>query len=51
MIAVVATNNTFTRSAIETAGATQVLLWDRQKVMEMISRTSDEAIRAVLNEV
>nr|DAE06793.1 MAG TPA: Restriction endonuclease [Siphoviridae sp. ctXBp18] len=51
MIAVVATNNTFTRSAIDTARATQVLLWDRQKVMEMISRTSDEAIRAVLNEV
>lgn len=35
MVAVVMTNNYFTPAAIETAQRTNVLLWDRDKVLEM----------------
>lgn len=38
MIAVVITNNTFTKSAIETAETTQVLLWNRTKLMKMLNK-------------
>ena len=34
-VAVVATNNIFTRSAIETAEKTNVVLWDREKILAM----------------
>ena len=37
MVAVVMTNNYFTQAAIETAQRTNVLLWNRDKVLEMAS--------------
>ncbi|HIZ42274.1 MAG TPA: restriction endonuclease [Candidatus Gemmiger excrementigallinarum] len=37
MVAVVMTNNYFTPAAIETAQRTNVLLWNRDKVLEMAS--------------
>lgn len=37
MVAVVMTNNYFTQAAVETAKRTNVLLWDRDKVLEMIN--------------
>lgn len=37
MVAVVMTNNYFTPAAIETAKRTNVLLWNRDKVLEMVS--------------
>lgn len=38
MVAVVMTNNYFTPAAIETAQRTNVLLWDRDKLLEMVSK-------------
>lgn len=38
--AVVMTNNTFTKSAIETAEKTNVLLWDRKNLMQMLNQIS-----------
>jgi restriction system protein len=37
MVAVVLTNSTFTPAAIETAQKTNVLLWDREKLKEMMA--------------
>lgn len=37
MVAVVMTNNYFTQAAVETAKRTNVLLWDRDKVLEMVN--------------
>lgn len=49
MIAVVATNSTFTKNAIETAKSTQVLLWDRNKLIQMISKLDDNKIKEIVN--
>ncbi|MBR1528659.1 MAG: restriction endonuclease [Oscillospiraceae bacterium] len=40
MVAVVITNNVFTKSAIKTAEETQVLLWDRKKLEQLIKALS-----------
>lgn len=49
MVAVVFTNSKFTKRAIETAKATQVLLWDRTKLIEMIDNLNDENIKNIIN--
>lgn len=49
MVAVVLTNSKFTKRAIETAKATQVLLWDRSKLTEMINALNDENIKNIIN--
>lgn len=48
MIAVVVTNSTFSKSAIETAKATQVLLWDRNKLIDMIGNMNDDEVRTLV---
>ncbi|MGN0676943.1 MAG: restriction endonuclease, partial [Ruminococcus sp.] len=50
MVAVVLTNNKFTKQAIETAKATQVLLWDRTKLIEMINSLSEEHLKSLIND-
>lgn len=47
--AVVFTNSRFTKRAIETAKATQVLLWDRTKLIEMIDNLNDKNIKDIIN--
>lgn len=49
MIAVVFTNSYFTKAAIETAKATKVLLWDRDKLMQMINSLSDSDLKELTN--
>lgn len=49
MIAVVVTNNIFTKPAMETAKATQVLLWDRTKLLEMLNQLSHEDLLELAN--
>lgn len=49
MVAVVFTNSKFTKRAIETAKATQVLLWDRTKLIEMIDNLNDKNIKEIIN--
>lgn len=49
MVAIVFTNSTFTKNAIETAKETQVILWDRTKLTEMISSLSDENLKKLIN--
>lgn len=41
-VGVVLTNSTFTPGAIKLAGATGVLLWDREKLAELMNATSPE---------
>ena len=50
MVAVVLTNNKFTKQAIETAKATHVLLWDRTKLIEMINSLSEEHLKSLIND-
>lgn len=50
-IAVVITNSTFSRAAIETATATGVLLWDRNKLQELISHADQRSLITLLNQV
>ena len=38
-VGVVITNSTFTKGAKELAESTQIILWDRRKLMEMINKT------------
>ena len=38
-VGVVITNSTFTKGAKELAKSTQIILWDRRKLMEMINKT------------
>lgn len=49
MIAVVLTNSTFTKNAVETANATQVLLWDRTKLTDMINVLSSKKQKELIN--
>lgn len=51
MIAVVVTNSTFSKSAVETAKAAQVLLWDRTKLQEMIQHTDQSSLMTLINQV
>lgn len=49
MVAVVLTNSHFTKSAIETAKATNVLLWDREKLIQMIDIINDTDLQKLTN--
>lgn len=49
MVAVVATNSTFSKSAIETAKTTQVLLWDRNKLIDMIKKATDAQLEQLIS--
>ena len=47
--AVVMTNNIFTKSAIETAEKTNVLLWDRKNLMQMLNQISYDNLVELAN--
>lgn len=49
MVAVVFTNSHFTKSAIETAKSTNVLLWDREKLVQMINNTNQNDLKELTN--
>lgn len=49
MVAVVFTNSHFTKSAIETAKATNVLLWDREKLIQMINAINENDLKELTN--
>lgn len=49
MVAVVATNSTFSKSAIETAKTTRVLLWDRQKLKDMIAKADNDLLYQLIH--
>lgn len=49
MVAAVLTNSSFTKSAIETAKATQVLLWDRTKLTEMLNKIPDKKLTELVS--